>query len=114
MQMDSSNDEFDVSTFELFEVLGHPRRIKVIQVLGQEQTGFAGLMKEVGMQSKGYLAFHLAKLRGMVTLSQDGLYGLTAQGYDALRMVEAMKQPEAGERHYGTDEAARKGNATRK
>ncbi len=92
--MDSGNDEFDVSTCELFEALGHPRRIKIMQILGQERMGFAGLKKEIGMESNGYLAFHLAKLSQMVTLSQDGLYGLTAEGYDAFRMVEAIRSEE--------------------
>ena len=89
---------FDATRAEFFEAIGHPLRIKIIQTLGHERMGSAGLKKEIGIESSGHLAFHLAKLSRMVALGQDGLYGLTAEGYDALKMVEAVTQSGGDER----------------
>ncbi len=83
---------FDSAKAELFEALGHPNRIRIIQALDERPVGFAELKKKVGMESSGHLAFHLGKLDHLVVLGDDGQYKLTEDGKDALRMVRAARE----------------------
>ncbi|MDG6914427.1 MAG: helix-turn-helix domain-containing protein [Nitrososphaerota archaeon] len=94
MDNNDKDDTFNASKAEVFEALGHPTRIRILQVLGQKGLGFSELKREVGIDSSGLLAFHLGKLTGLVKLNQKGLYALTDNGSEALRIVEASRQQE--------------------
>jgi DNA-binding HxlR family transcriptional regulator len=83
---------FDEAKAEMFEAVGHPYRIRIIQALGGEGMGFAELKKKVGMESSGHLAFHLGKLRHLVTMNEAGLYTLTGEGREALSMIQAVRE----------------------
>lgn len=83
------NDDavFDASRAELFEALGHPTRIRILQALGETPLAFSELKRKTGVQSSGLLSFHLGKLNNLVAASKEGPYQLTDQGKEALRMV---------------------------
>lgn len=87
---------FNRARAELFEALGHPVRIRILQTLERGPTGFADLKKAVGIESSGHLAFHLGKLEGLLKAGQDGDYSLTDEGREALRVVSATRSEGEG------------------
>ncbi len=95
---DEEKDSFDASRADLFEALGHPNRIRILQVMKPGPLGFAALKRQVGIESSGHLTFHLGKLGGLVSLGSDGRYELTDDGKEALRIVQV-----AGEWNYERD-----------
>jgi DNA-binding HxlR family transcriptional regulator len=94
---DSDDSDFDVSRAELFEAIGHPTRIKIIQVLGEAPMGFSELKRSVGIESGGLLSFHLRKLEQLVSMTDQGVYALTDQGKEALRMVNVTRGEPRGQ-----------------
>lgn len=90
MTMDSDPSEFDSSRAELFEALGHPIRMRILQYLGEAQLSFSELKRKVGIESSGHLNFHLVKLDGLVKTTAEGYYVLTDDGKEALRLQETM------------------------
>src|SRR5487761_581972 len=87
----SSDDAgFDATRAELFDALGHPTRIRILQVLNQRQLTFSELKKEVGIESSGHLSFHLGKLNKLVKSTSSGSYELTDDGREALHLAEIM------------------------
>jgi DNA-binding transcriptional ArsR family regulator len=82
-----SSNEFDLREAELFEALGHPARIGILQALNEGVLGFSELKKRIGIDSSGHLAFHLSKLGGLVSTNSDGKYYLTDRGKEALRVT---------------------------
>jgi DNA-binding HxlR family transcriptional regulator len=84
----------DSSRADLFDSLGHPVRIKILQALSEGSLGFGDLKRKVGIESNGNLQYHLGRLDGLVRASADGDYALTDDGREALRMVAS-----AGEAH---------------
>jgi len=86
--MDSdAEDGFNRDKAELFEALGHPTRIRIIDALSESPLGFAALKRKMGIDSNGLLAFHLGKLEGLVKTSTNGDYMLTDEGREALRIM---------------------------
>src|SRR6266581_6496150 len=81
-----SQDSFNETRAELFEALGHPLRISILEALESKPLGFADVKKSVGLESSGHLQFHLRKLGGLVEGVENGAYALTDDGRDALRM----------------------------
>lgn len=88
--------EFNRARAELFEALGHPTRIKILQTLEREPIGFAELKKAVGIESSGHLSFHMGKLEGLVQAGSDGDYSLTDEGREALRVVSVTRNEGKG------------------
>lgn len=84
--------DFDSSRAELFDALGHPTRISILQVLSQRAMTFSELKKELGIESSGHLSFHLGKLGLLVRTTQEGTYELTDDGREALHLVEVMSE----------------------
>jgi DNA-binding transcriptional ArsR family regulator len=82
---------FDRAKAELFEAMGHPLRIRILQALEQRHLGFSELKRSVGIESSGHLAFHLGKMSGLVKTTETGDYVLTDDGREALRMVQATR-----------------------
>lgn len=92
MSGENLQDGFNKDRAELFEALGHPTRIKILQVLSESHLGFSELKKEAGIESNGLLSFHLGKLDGLVKTAPEGSYQLTDEGKEALRIV-SVKEP---------------------
>ena len=94
--MASAGDRFDSSRAELFEALGHPVRVKILQALDQRPMGFAELKKAVGIDSSGHLQFHLGKLSGLVETTSEGSYALTDDGREAIRVLTSTSEGKGG------------------
>jgi len=90
MAMGGVPSDADSSRTELFEALGHPARIKILQSLNDAPMGFSDLKRKVGIESSGHLQFHLGKLEGLVKNTPEGNYVLTDDGKEALRLLETM------------------------
>jgi DNA-binding transcriptional ArsR family regulator len=88
---EDQSDSFNSSRAEVFEALGHPTRMRILQVLRETPLGFTELKRAVGIESNGLLAFHLGKMKDLVRLNIEGSYALTDEGKEALRIVEASK-----------------------
>jgi hypothetical protein len=73
----SDINRFNSSRAEVFEALGHPVRIKILESLKEGPLGFAELKRRAGLESSGTLQFHLAKLGDLVRAQPDGNYSLT-------------------------------------
>jgi DNA-binding HxlR family transcriptional regulator len=86
MSGENPPNDFNRDRAELFEALGHPTRIKILQVLLKSPLGFSALKRETGIESNGLLSFHLGKLEGLIKIV-DGNYALTDEGKDALRIM---------------------------
>jgi len=91
-----SDPEFNASRAELFEALGHPIRIRILQALEAKPMGFAELKKATGIESSGHLSFHLTKLGGLLKVGDDGAYALTDEGREALRVVSVTRGSQSG------------------
>ena len=82
---------YDRSKAELFEALGHPLRIKLLQAMKDGPATFSELKKRTGIESSGHLTFHLERLDGLITTTPEGNYTLTDHGREALRVVGATE-----------------------
>jgi DNA-binding HxlR family transcriptional regulator len=88
--MSGDNRQEDLSRIELFEALGHPMRVKIIEALNVSPLGFADLKRKVGIESSGHLSFHLNKLGNLVRIDSEGNYSLTDDGREALRLLDTV------------------------
>jgi len=95
---DNQDDAFNASKAEVFEALGHPTRIRILQTLSGKPLPFSELKRAVGLESNGLLTFHLGRLRGLVGLNAEGAYALTEEGGEALRMIEASRKQQHEDR----------------
>jgi DNA-binding HxlR family transcriptional regulator len=87
LSTDKTSNEFDLREAELFEALGHPIRIGILQMLNENPLGFSELKRKIGIDSSGHLTFHLSKLIGLVKTDSEGKYCLTDNGREALRVT---------------------------
>lgn len=85
--MGNEKDGFDSGKAELFEQLGHPIRIRILESLYGAPLSFSELKKFTGIESNGHLTFHLGKLGGLVKTNTDGDYALTDEGRCSFRLV---------------------------
>jgi DNA-binding transcriptional ArsR family regulator len=89
MAEDNQQNGFNKDRAELFEALGHPTRLRILQALSESPLGFSDLKKKAGIDSNGLLSFHLGKLDCLVKSSPEGSYVLTDEGKEAFRIVSA-------------------------
>jgi DNA-binding transcriptional ArsR family regulator len=89
------DDSFNASQADVFDALGHPTRIRLLQALSERPLAFSELRRAAGLESNGLLTFHLGRLRSLVRLNPEGAYALTDEGREALRIVEASRTPHA-------------------
>jgi DNA-binding HxlR family transcriptional regulator len=75
---------------ELFEAISHPERIKILKILDKNSSSFASLKRQLSIESSGNLDFQLKKLGKLVTVREDGLYGLTEAGKEALLSIDEV------------------------
>jgi DNA-binding transcriptional ArsR family regulator len=92
MSGENPQDSFSADRAELFETLGHPTRIKILELLSNSSQGFSELKKALNIESGGQLQFHLGKLKDLVKTTSEGNYELTDEGKEAIRIV-SMKEP---------------------
>lgn len=59
--------------------------------------GFSDLKRSTGIGSSGLLSFHLRKLEQLVVPTSEGVYALTGQGREALRMVNITRGEPGGQ-----------------
>jgi len=78
-----SRDGFSKDRAELFEALGHPTRIRIVQILADAPLGFADLKKALDIESGGLLQFHLGKVQNIVKDTPEGSCALTDEGRSA-------------------------------
>ena len=87
MSADESSNGLDVREAELFDALGHPIRIGILQTLSDDSLSFSDLKTKTGIESSENLTFHLSKLVGLVKTNPEGNYCLTDSGREALRVM---------------------------
>jgi DNA-binding transcriptional ArsR family regulator len=90
MSGENSQDSFSKDRAELFEALGHPTRIRILELLSDSPKAFSDLKKALDIDSSGQLQFHLGKLHGLVK-TVEGNYALTDDGKEAIRIVMVEK-----------------------
>jgi len=83
-------DSFNRIRADLFEAIGHPIRIKILEAIAAEPLTFSGLKKRVGIESSGHMTFHLEKLANLIRTTSDGTYTLTDDGREALRLIQTV------------------------
>ena len=93
---ESGDDSFNSSRAEVFEALGHPTRIRILQAVSETPLPFSELKHAVGLESNGLLSFHLGRLSGLVRLNGEGLYTVTDEGKEALRIIDAGRKQDEG------------------
>lgn len=77
---------------ELFEMLAHPTRVRILRVLENQSLSFAELRRTLGMESSGNLQHHLGKLGDLIKRTDDGKYAVTDDAREALRLLDVMRQ----------------------
>jgi DNA-binding transcriptional ArsR family regulator len=80
-----------VDSAELFEAISHPTRIKILKILEKQPASFASLKRQLEIESSGNLDYHLKKLAQLVAVREDGLYGLTDAGKEALMSIGTIE-----------------------
>ena len=89
---DNQDDSFNSSKAEIFEALGHPTRIRILQELSEKPLAFSELKRAAGLESNGLLTFHLGKLKDLVKLNSEGAYAVTDGGREALRLIQTVHE----------------------
>jgi len=105
---ENTEGKFNTERAEFFEALGHPTRIKILEVLADGSKSFSNLKKELEIESSGNLSFHLGKLTELVKTDSSGDYVLTDDGKEAVRVIETSMQTESTKqggrrKHFGMD-----------
>jgi heterodisulfide reductase subunit A-like polyferredoxin/coenzyme F420-reducing hydrogenase delta subunit len=80
----------------VYTVLSHPLREKILKILDDERLiTYNALLSKLGLEETGVLNYHLKKLSGFVEKSQ-GFYQLTTAGQNAIRLMVAKNQIMSG------------------
>ncbi|MGD0978248.1 MAG: winged helix-turn-helix domain-containing protein [Candidatus Bathyarchaeia archaeon] len=77
---------------EIFDILSHPVRIRILKTLSRKPMSFSELKKETSIESSGHLDFHMNKLDGLIKSDENGRYVLSDQGKDALFTLEKVEE----------------------
>jgi len=92
IEVGRADESYDSQRAELFDALGHPTRINILQILADSPQSFSELKRKVGVGSSGNLSFHLGKLENLVRTNSDRNYVLTDDGQEAVRVIETSVQ----------------------
>lgn len=84
--------EKDKQHAEVYDALGHPKRIAILKALSNGSMGFADLKRSVNIDSGGHLKHHLDKLNGLITTDEYGKYCLSDKGKDVLRTMQPIEK----------------------
>lgn len=82
--------DFNQARADLFDAIGHPVRIRILQEIAAEPFTFSGLKKRIGIESSGHMTFHLEKLVHLIRATPDGTYALTDDGKEALHLIQTV------------------------
>ncbi|MGC9086923.1 MAG: ArsR/SmtB family transcription factor [Thermoproteota archaeon] len=77
---------------ELFDVLTHPTRIKILRLLGERPRSFSELKRELEIESSGNLQYHLGRLGNFVKQDASGKYTINDDAREALRFLDFAAQ----------------------
>lgn len=77
---------------ERFDALGHPIRIRILEILNQGSMSFADLKRILEIDSSGHLKHHLDKLNNLIKTGEDGKYCLSSEGRDALLDIRPIEK----------------------
>lgn len=77
---------------EIFDILSHPVRIRILKTLSRKPMSFSELKKETSIESSGHLDYHMNKLDGLIRSDENGRYILSDQGKDALFTMEKVEE----------------------
>ncbi len=91
MGSSEDRDSFNIARAELFEALGHPTRIRILELLAASPMSFSDLKKALSIESSGRLQFHLGKLDTLVKVVSEGQYALSDEGREALQVSETRR-----------------------
>jgi DNA-binding transcriptional ArsR family regulator len=94
MSSGENEEGFNKARAELFDALGNPTRIKILQALEKSPLSFTELRKKANIDSNGLLSFHLGKLGDLIKTLDSGNYALSADGKEALRIVSLIAAKE--------------------
>lgn len=111
--MVKAENHFDESRAEVFDAIGHPIRVRILDALEKRPMGFAELKKAAGVESSGHLQFHLGKLTGLVDTTSDGSYVLTDEGREAVRVLNLTTSGSSGSLSGGKASLLRRSSWTR-
>jgi len=89
---DDTESDYNEARAEVFEAIGHPTRIRILQRLDEKPLGFSELKKEVGIESSGHLEFHLRKLAHLIRTDETGSYTLTDDRREAIRIIRNVSR----------------------
>ncbi|MEM0171491.1 MAG: helix-turn-helix domain-containing protein [Thermoproteota archaeon] len=78
---------------EVFDVISHPMRVKILKVLAKSPMGFSELKKTLGIESSGELSFHLNKMKSLLDKDSEGRYALNKTDYAGLKPLETWRNP---------------------
>ena len=81
----------DKERAKLFDALGHPTRIAVLNALNERPLGFSELKRKLSIDSSGHLLHHLNKLDDLIKTDEHGKYCLSDQGRDALFVIKTVE-----------------------
>ena len=60
----------------MFEAVSHPLRVEIIKLLAKGPRRFADIKRELRIDSRGLLDFHLKKLDDLISINDEGFYVL--------------------------------------
>jgi DNA-binding transcriptional ArsR family regulator len=106
MSSGENEEGFNKARAELFDALGHPTRIKILQTLEKSPLSFTELRKKANIDSNGLLSFHLGKLGDLIKTVDGGNYALTNDGKEALRIVSLIAAKEGRKSRFDYPNAA--------
>lgn len=76
---------------ELFKILGHPLRMKIVRLLADGPLSYSSMLSRVDKQSTGTLNFHINKLKILLE-KKDEVYQLNDIGRKAVILTESYTQ----------------------
>jgi len=82
----SRRDSLNALDEDVFRIIAHPIRRKILQLLEKEEMSYSDLMDALSLES-GSLGFHIRKLQALVTQGSDGKYTLSYMGKQVLQKV---------------------------
>ena len=81
----------DEELAELFKILGHPLRMKIVKLLADGPLSYTSLLSRLDQQSTGTLNFHLNKLKVLLE-KKDEAYRLNDIGTKAVSLMVSYSQ----------------------
>jgi len=81
---------------EIYKILSHETRRKIITLLGEEKVATFTELSKIEPKP-GKLYYHLNLLKDLVTQDERGTYRLTAEGYQVYKLLKGGVPPFVGE-----------------